>query len=370
MSRSSRIGATLIGGLAPLVLVAGAAPAPASAAAAQAPPQVVATGLNSPRQLAFSPRGELHVAEAGVTGTDRCVPHPQFGTVCLGMTGSVARVESDGRLTRVLSGLPSLGNSPADAAGPSDLVFTGNRRVAVVLGLGGTPDVRDSLGPGGALLGHVVTADLGVREPNATVRPHYDVAAHEARLNPAGDNVDSNGTGLARSGHGYLVADAGANTVVNTRQSGSTFAVLPPVPTRRPGPVPVGFPAQSVPTDIVRGPDGAWYVTELVGFPFEKGSSTIWRYAEGRPRVAVATGLSCVTSLDFADDGTLYAVEVASDGLLAGPVGALVRIGRDGSRNVVAGGLAAPYGVAIRDGHAYVSTGSTGAGGTVVRVRL
>lgn len=142
------------------------------------------------------------------------------------------------------------------------------------------------------------------------------------------------------------------------------------MPTTRPGPVPVGFGAQAVPTDIVRGPDGAWYVTELVGFPFEKGSSTIWRYAEGRPRVAVATGLSCVTSLAFADDGTLYAVEVASDGLLAGPVGALVRIGADGSRHVVAGGLPAPYGVAIRDGHAYVTTGSTGAGGTVVRVRL
>ncbi|WP_317181421.1 ScyD/ScyE family protein [Intrasporangium sp.] len=121
-----------------------------------------------------------------------------------------------------------------------------------------------------------------------------------------------------------------------------------------------------------RGLDGAWYVSQLVGFPFEQGSSTIWRLVPGHAPTAWATGLTNVTSLAFADDGTLYAVELASNGLLSGPIGALVEVipGAD-SHDVVAGGLFAPYGVAIRGGSAYVTTGSVLPGGAaVVRIAL
>jgi hypothetical protein len=127
-----------------------------------------------------------------------------------------------------------------------------------------------------------------------------------------------------------------------------------------------------VPTDVVRGPDGAWYVSQLVGFPFEKGSSTIWRLVPGHAPTAYATGLTNVTSLGFDHHGRLYAVEIAANGLLNGPVGALVRVPRGStSPVVVAGGLAAPYGLALQDDDAYVTTHTTEAGaGQVLRIHL
>ena len=158
------------------------------------------------------------------------------------------------------------------------------------------------------------------------VRKAFDALAFEAADNGDGTDIDSNPTGIVKSGRGYVFTDSGGNTLVSTRRGGSTLATFDPVPTTQPGPVPVGFPADAVPTDVVVGPDGARYVSQLVGFPFEKGSSTIWRVVRGHAPEPYATGLTNVTSLAFAKDGTLYAVELASNGLLAGPVGALVKV--------------------------------------------
>ena len=84
--------------------------------------------------------------------------------------------------------------------------------------------------------------------------------------------------------------------------------------------------ADSCPTDVVKGPDGAWYISQLVGFPFEKGSSTIWRIVPGHVPTMCATGLTNVTSLAFDKKGHLYAVEISANGLLGPPIGALVRV--------------------------------------------
>ena len=336
-------------------------------------PRVVATGLNNPRQLAFSPGGQLYVAEAGLGGDGPCQTG-ELGKVCFGLTGSVAKVGRHG-VTRVVQGLPSVGGE--DFIGPSDLTFTGNHRFALTIGLGGSPDYRAGFGADAALLGTVVTGDL--RHPGAGVRRVFDVAAYEKRANPDGTDVDSNAVGLARKGNGFVVADAGGNDVVSTRHGGSTVAVLKPVPTTKAvetpeGVLPVGFPADAVPTDVVRGPDGAWYVSQLVGFPFEAGASTIWRVVPGHSPKAYATGLTNVTSLAFDEHGRLYAVELSATGLLSNGPGDLVRVKPwSSSHRVVAGGLPLPYGVAIRDGSAYVTTCSTfcppGAG-AVMKVRL
>ena len=55
-----------------------ATPATASGRAAAAPGwKVVATGLDNPRQLAFSGNGTLYVVEAGKGGRTPCVPDPE-----------------------------------------------------------------------------------------------------------------------------------------------------------------------------------------------------------------------------------------------------------------------------------------------------
>ncbi|HET8595308.1 MAG TPA: ScyD/ScyE family protein [Intrasporangium sp.] len=356
---------------------AGAATAHGQGSDTTTSPTVIAKGLNSPRQLAFSPRGELYVAEAGTTGSSNCQISPEFGKVCVGLTGAVARIGVKGQVNRVVTGLPSTG-APTEPIGPSDLVFTGNHEFALTIGLGGSPAYRAGFGDMGKLLGTVVKVDLHSRTGSPKVQKVFDVAGYEQRANPDGTDIDSNGVGIARWGNGWVVADAGGNDVISTRKGGSTVAVLPPVPTTMPvsipdGPtLPAGFPADAVPTDVVRGPDGAWYVSQLVGFPFEKGSSSIWRVVPGHTPQKWATGLTNVTSIAFDEDGRLYAVEIAANGLLSGPIGDLVKVRPHSSNHaVVAGGLFAPYGVAIRGSSAYVTTGSVLAGGgQVVKVHL
>lgn len=364
-------------GAAALSLVAGLGVG--ASAQAEDGPTVVASGLNSPRQLAFSPGGTLYVAESGAAGDQACQVHPELGPACVGLTGSIARV-GRGTVERVVTGLPSHG-SAAEAIGPSDLVLLGNHRFVLTVGLAGTPEYRDGYGEAGRLLGTVVTGDLRGRghhrksRGTGAVRVLFDAVRYEADANPDGTDVDSNPVGIAMWGRHLVVADAGGNSVVATRGRGSTLAVLDPVPTTVAGPdgfPPAGFPADAVPTDVVRGPDGAWYVSQLVGFPFEPGSATIWRIVPGRAPRAWATGLTNVTSLAFDRRGDLYAVELASDGLLGGPVGSLVRVRphRD-THETVADGLFAPYGLAIRGSSAYVTTGSVlVGGGEVVRIRL
>ena len=339
-------------------------------------PQVIASGLNSPRQLAFSPGGTLYVAEAGSGGSGPCQVSPDTGRNCFGLSGSVARIGMQGTVTRVVTGLPSLASAEG-SAGPADITFTGNHQFALTIGLGGTPEFRKGFGPDAALLGTVVTGDLRAKKGAGTVREAFDVAGYEAAANPDGTDVDSNATGIARWGNGWVVTDSGGNDVVSTRKGGSTVAVLPPVLTTQAvtvpgvGTIPVGVPADAVPTDVVRGPDGAWYVSQLVGFPFEPGSSSIWRIVPGHAPQKWATGLTNVTSLAFADDGALYAVEIAEHGLLNGPIGALVKVAPHSTApQVVAGGLFAPYGLAIRGHAAYVTTGTVTPAGQVVKIGL
>ena len=42
------------------------------------------------------------------------------------------------------------------------------------------------------------------------------------------------------------------------------------------------IPTDAVPTSVVRGRDGAYYISQLTGFPFEKGDANIWRVVPGQ----------------------------------------------------------------------------------------
>ena len=123
---------------------------------------------------------------------------------------------------------------------------------------------------------------------------------------------------------------------------------------------------------MVRGPDGAYYVSQLTGFPFEKGDANIWRVVPGQAPTVYASGFTNLTDLAFAHDGSLYAVEIASNGLLVEPIGALVKVTPGGNQHeTIAGGLFAPYGVALTKKSAYVSTCAICVGeGEVIRIPL
>lgn len=346
---------------------------------------VVASGLDNPRQLTLVPRSShswgrrhgggpgrqptVYVAEAGRGGTGTCVVGAE-GPACFGPSGAITRVQR-GQQSRVVTGLPSLAAADGSSAtGPADVAVLGDW-YAVTLGLGNDPAVRDTI-VGGERLGTLLAGRFGGGQSVVA-----DLAAHEAVNDPDGAGPDSNPTGLSASRRGLVVTDSGANALqsVSWRGRVSTIAtfperLVPPPPFLPPGDIPM----QSVPTSVVRGPDGAWYVSELTGFPFVPGASRIYRVVPGLAPTVYATGLTNVTDLAWSGH-SLYAVQLAGDGgLLAAeglPMGTLERVGRDGSLTTVAEDLPAPYGVAIRGGRAYVSTCSVCAGqGQVVSIPL
>jgi hypothetical protein len=344
-----------------------------SSASAQPEPVVVASGLDSPRHLTFSQDGKLYVVEAGRGGTAPCVQHPSLGLFCLGFTGAVTRVRDSGPDPSVVTGLPSITNGD-ETLGPSDMALTGSQKFVLSVGLGGSDQFRAAFGPQGALLGTLVTGKL----KRDRFSLFADVLAYEASANPDGTDIDSNPVGLVRDGEGYILADAGGNAVVRASHKGTftTITALPPGSALAPPflglPPGTQIPTDAVPTSVVRGPDGAYYISQLTGFPFEAGDANIWRVVPGALPTVYASGLTNLTDLAFGPDGSLYAVEISSAGLLNGPIGSLKKINPGSSQHeTVIGGLFAPYGVAFGQGSAYVSTCTVCvSGGEVIRIPL
>jgi hypothetical protein len=333
----------------------------AAAGASAAPtPQVVASGLDNPRHLTFSANGDLYVVEAGRGGTINCgVVHPALGSSCFGFSGAVTLVSDSGPEERVVTGLPSIAGA-TEALGPSDISFTGNQKYVISIGLGGSPALKAAYGPQAAWLGTLLTGKL----KQSGISLFADVLANELASNPDGTDIDTNPVGMVRDGEGYVLADAGGNAVVRASHKG-TFTTITPLP-------PTAIGADAVPTSVVQGPDGAYYISQLTGFPFVKGAANIWRVVPGQAATVWASGLTNLTDLAFGPDGSLYAIEIASNGLLNGPIGELVKITpRGSSHQTVIGGLFAPYGVAFGNGSAYVSTCTVCfGGGQVIKLDL
>lgn len=185
-----------------------------------------------------------------------------------------------------------------------------------------------------------------------------DLSAYEASVNPDGADINANPFGVQPlpGGGGALVTDAGANALLRVEESGAIdwIATFPPqdvssAPAKElagcPNPpanlafvcaLPAVMPAQAVPTSVVIGPDGAYYVGELKGSPAEPGTSRIWR-VDPRARHArcgtskdcrvVADGFSAIVDLTVGPGGTLTVVEMEENGFLAAALGLAKRGG-------------------------------------------
>lgn len=349
-----------------------AATAAGSGSSAGGPFVVVASGLDNPRGIALGPHGKIYVAEAGRGGRECVETENEEGelvTLCLGRTGAVTLIRGDDQ-RRIGPRLPSIAEEDGSfATGVHDVSLAGGKRVFAVLGDG---------------LTDTETFGRNVRRLGTLLRLHGDdaeivanLAAFEAAKNPDGGDVNPNAYGvLALPRKHQVVADAGGNALLSVkRREISTVAVFPPQLVDAP-PLP-GFPpqipAESVPTAVARGPDGAYYVGEFTGFPFPVDKARVWRVVPGEEPEVFATGFTNIIDLAFGRHGSLYLLEFAKAGLLSGdPTGALTRIAPDGSRTEIASaGLVLPGGVAVRrNGTIYVTNYSVFAGrGEVVRIR-
>ena len=110
---------------------------------------VYASGLNGSRGLAFGPKGELYVAEAGTGGANTTVgicpqAAPAVAPYRAGRTARIVKVTWDGTVVPVAQGFPSAQNNFGDVLGVADLAFLRGQMYALVAGGGcshGDPDI-------------------------------------------------------------------------------------------------------------------------------------------------------------------------------------------------------------------------------------
>jgi hypothetical protein len=321
---------------------------------------VVMSGLDNPRGLAVSGGGKgwkLYVAEAGEGGSGPCIDtgDPGRPIACYGPSGAIS-VLHRGTQRRVVTGMPSnaLPNG-GGAHGPHDLSRDGAKYATI--GMGANPMLRPGFGPGGVDFGKLV------RLTGHGWRAVADLAAFEAAHNPVGP-PDTNPYGLVGEGGTALVTDAGGNDLLRVGANGgiSLIAVLPSRPDR---------PTDSVPTAVVRGPDGVLRVAELSGVPFLTGTARIYRIVNGAAQVWLE-GFTTIIDLEYACDGTLYVLEHSSAGpFFAGP-GRVMRVEPDGTRTTAFGGLERPAAIVFGpDGKLYISNrGHLPNVGEVLRVEV
>lgn len=255
---------------------------------------------------------------------------------------------------------------------------------AVVNSLPGVNDVAP-IGRGDMLA--VATAETSglFRVSRGSVHLLADTGAFEDQVDPAEDGTEegSNPFGLERlGGDQTLIADAAGNSLLVANGRGDldwvasfptkAITCLPPLC----GPAPVPFPpgAQPVPTSVAVGPDGAYYVGELTGFPGTPGNSDVWRIEPGTRHARcgsspacsiVGTGFTSIIDLRFGPDGKAYVVELDEGSWLAiEPGGPLTSLGgtintctpgATWSCTVRAGGLPLPTAVAFSGGNLYAT---------------
>ena len=330
---------------------------------------VVAEGLDTPRGLIYDRLlRRVLVAEAG----DRAGNNGPCGAgnggviYCYGETGAVFQYsEIFGTKRQIATGLPSLKvQDGVGVLGVHDLSLQLGRMTGVFGLSGSQATFRDALtAQGAALASSLATSsriDLG--QGNLTVTG--DMGLFEDTNNPDGRRIDSDPFGVHQDLRGTFVADAAGNDIIHVTHDGVTQMGVS-LPPRNVG----GDPDyESVPTHVSKGPDGAYYIGELTGFPYHMGTARVLRWEFGAPSATVyAEGFTNIADLLFDDKGRLVVLEMAKFGLASDTdsvTGRLVRVERNGTQTELASaGLENPGGVAYAgDGVFYVTNRTTSEG--------
>ncbi len=299
----------VIGGMLFLVLAAFSLPA-----GAQSDLQVIASGLNAPRGLAYGPDGALYIAEGG-SGGDIAIDTPE-GPSTFGSTGRVVVVAPDGSVNAILTNLPSVGNG----GGPNSLIV-GDESIWLITA-GGPPNT------------FLTNGLIEIDRASLRMRQFIDLLRHEQAENPDGNEIDSNPVDLAVASDGTLyIVDAACNCVLTWTAAGGlqTFHAWPDNP---------------VPTSVAFGPEGDLYIGFLSPAPFIPGSAKIEQWTTGGELVNTFGGLTMVVDVLVDNAGTIYASQVAGGMGPNGPEpGSVVRVGPDGATPLLEN-ITAPYGLA------------------------
>lgn len=355
-------------------------------AAAPAAPTVIVSGLEYPRGFTFH-EGAIYVAEAGTpAGNERTtvgeceqVP-PPVGPWRGGFTGRVSRVTMAGARTTVIDHLPSARNGLGDVDGTADVAFTKG-------GEQGDNGDADGERAHGEKMYVVVSAGCSrghPDEPSSVIRVkangRYDMVAnlsrwihHHPTAHPEADDFEPDGDwyNMAASGGTLYLVESNQGNLVAVKADGGRIRRVADVSATENGHV--------VPTGLsVSRSDDDLYVGELTPFPAEAGAANVIVY---EPNGEVENRLRGFTAiLGVANDriGNVYVLEsfTCSTRPRCYPSpgsGDVVRVARNGTREVVAAGLSFATGLRLGpDGALYVSNFSYGPPhmGQILRIQL
>jgi hypothetical protein len=329
---------------------------------------VVASGLDSPRGLAFAPNGTLYAAEGG-HGGDSCNP-TAAGMLCIGTTSRISRIDTtSGAVTPVVTGLysravPNEGITGVDGVGASGgkllAVMTSFPQELASFSCSGQPaDCAASLAAARTQAGDLLSfTPSGTRKTIADVgTDDYTWSLTHTSLTRSPPN--SNPYGVYGVGSGAYIADAGTNVLDFVKANGDR-SIVSGIPLPAPG-----FPGDGVPT-CVTVVHGNLYAADLSGRLWKRNGG----FTPTAVPVADGSGASLihhVTGCAADRIGNIFLVDMwgrPGPPIPAGPAsvantGSVVELKKDGSATVVAGGLDFPNGIAIaKDGSLYVTTKS------------
>ncbi len=210
-----------------------------------------------------------------------------------------------------------------------------------------------------------------------TLHEVADIGAYEQEFNPDGGLHDTNPQSVVARDDVRVVTDAGGNALLQVDKDGAitTLAVFPQRMVDAPPflglPEGAQIPMDAVPTGVAYH-KGAYYVAQLTGFPFPKGGANIYKVVPGQDPEVVASGLTNVIDVAVDGYGDLYVLEIADNTLLGEqPSGMLLRIRAGQAPEVLASNLMMPGGLALKDGHAYVTDcGTCVDTGRVLKIKL
>jgi hypothetical protein len=294
---------------------------------------VLAEGLRNPRNFSFDADGNLYIAEAGLGGSEMTANEDPFGA-----SSQITMVAPDGSSEVVVRGLISY--REGNPLGAHDVQVTEDS-IWVLLG-----ETADFAIP----FTHALVA---LDRETGRVQTFVDLLELELTDDPDGNaNEQSNPMDLEVLDDGsVLIANAGCNCLMAwSADAGLSVAAVWSFEDDNP-----------VPTTVDVGPDGDIYVGFLTGFPFPEAGSRIERWSGGE-LAQTYEGLTAVTGVLVADDGTIYASElgVFAQGEGWSP-GRVVIVSEDGVTPVLEG-LVQPFGLAQGpDGTIAVAVGTTGA---------
>jgi suppressor of ftsI len=309
---------------------------------------VVATGLASPRGMAWDDAGALYVAQSGTGDTATSV----------GAAASLVRIDG-GCPVEVASGLPSTFDPFRDVMGPEDVAIL-DGQLSVLQGATGLLDEMDPATPNGV---YTVEAD-GTLSLLADLTAW--ILANPTDLTPGDANELGEPYRMQAGDGGLWVLESNRGELLWVDLDGQVTRVVD---------LSADHPVW---TALTVSPDGSVYAGTLTPSPHLEGSARVIRITQDGAVSDVWAGLSTVTGLAFGPDGSLYALEMATeialDGGMPPGTGRVVRQTGPDSHEVVITGLEYPIALEMGpDGGLYVALPAYGANdqaGAIIRVDL